>query len=118
MLIVGNSLFAESIAQILATSQSVKLAGTASTMEMALPLLNGNNFDAVVVAGTLAEDIAAICSVLVSAYPDLSIIRADLSTNKVQVITSRCIQARRDDFIAAVSALPKRGNCVDPILAA
>jgi DNA-binding NarL/FixJ family response regulator len=108
--IVGGSLFAEILAQMLATRSgagAVNVIGAAPTLEAALPLLETNSPDAVIVTGS-DETAPAIFGPLLAAFPDLPLIRADLGANQVQVITSQRVAACSSDLLAAIAALPKR----------
>jgi hypothetical protein len=61
-----------------------------------------------VIVASVGETPPAFISQLLSVYPGLSIICADLNTNEVQIITSRRIAARSDDLIKAIRNLPGR----------
>lgn len=105
--IVGNSLFADSLSQMLVSSGAVVITGAASSPEEALPLLETTLPDVVIVADT-GDTERLTCECLLAALPDLSVIRADLSQDYVQVITSQRVGARRSDLLAAIAALSKR----------
>ncbi len=105
--IVGDSLFAEGIAQMLASSGAVEVINAAPTLEAALPLLEAEPPDAVIVAG-IGEATIAIFGPILAAYPDLPIIHADLGADNVRVITSQRVGTRSSDLLAAIAALPKR----------
>lgn len=104
--VVGDSLFAETLIQLLGDSQTVSVIGTAPTPEDALPLLKSQSPDAVIVAVADESIVAAFAPILV-ANPNLPIIHADLNTNQMQVITNQSIDARVSDLLAAIAALPK-----------
>lgn len=106
--VVGESVFAEGITQALTDSGAANVVGTAPSIEAAMLSLQANSLDVLVVAGT-DMDTMADCGVLLTTYPDLPIIRADLSIKKVQVISSRCVEARFSDLLAVIGDLPKRG---------
>lgn len=108
--IVGDSLLAEGLAQMLASYAgvgAVEVIGSAPTLEVALPLLKVKRPDVVIVAGT-DEAATTIFGPLLTTHSDLPIIRADPNADKVQVITSQRIDARSSDLLAAIAALPKR----------
>ena len=105
--IVGCTLFAESIAQMLRDSETVEVVGAASTIETAMLWLEADSADAIIVTGRDRESAGAIGPVF-AAHRDVAIIRADLNTDQLQVITSRCVQARCDDLLAAIASLPKQ----------
>jgi DNA-binding NarL/FixJ family response regulator len=105
--IVGDSLFAETLAQMLASSGAVTVVGSAPTAQQALSSLQLLALDAVLVVSpaTVGE---ATLNPLLAAYPGVPIIRADLNEDYVQVITSQRIGAQRADVLAAILALPHR----------
>ncbi len=104
--IVGDSLFAEGIIQSLASWPTVKVVGQAASIEVAWPLLEASTLDALVVVDIEPPTTTDIGAFL-AAHPNMTIIRTDLSTNQMQVIASRAIQARSSDLLAAISALAK-----------
>jgi DNA-binding NarL/FixJ family response regulator len=105
--IVGDSLFAETLAQMLGKTETVEVIGAAATPETALPLLRLRRPDALILAceGKLRTN--AIGQFLL-ADPGLPLILADLSTDGVQIITSLRIGAHPPDLFAAIAALPRR----------
>ncbi len=105
--IVGDSLFAETLGQILADAQAVDVVGFASTPEAALAVLAKQRPDAVIVAG-VCETPSAVVSQFLSAYPDLTIVCADLNADEVRVISSHWVAARSDDLINAIHQMPIR----------
>lgn len=105
--IVGDSLFAETLAQTLASAESVKVVGSAPTTEAALPQLRDLCPDAVIIVG---EASPAAFGPFLAAYPDTPLIRTDLKTSEAQIIISQNISARSSDLLAAIAALPKRSQ--------
>ena len=106
LFIIGDSLFAETLIQLLAGATTVAVLGIASDMEEALPQVRTLRPDAVIVAGT---DVGQIrLGPLSALLPELPIICADLHDEYVHLITSRRIGARYVDLLAAIQALPKR----------
>lgn len=110
--IVGSSLFAETLAQILGDSQTVTVIGTASTAEEALFSLESQYPDAVIFAEASEVNVSTFVPVMI-AHPDLPIFHADLNTNQVHVITNQSIDARMSDLLAAIEALPRRDTIVE-----
>lgn len=107
LFIIGDSLFAETLTQLLAGATTVAVLGIASDMEEALPQVRTLRPDAVIVAGTDAGQFRL--GLLSALLPELPIICADLHDEYVHLITSRRIGARYVDLLAAIQALPKRG---------
>ena len=105
--IVGDSLFAETLSQMLVNSGDVVIVGTASSPEKALTSIKVEYPDVVIVANT-GEMRHGILDPLLASYPDLPIISADLNQDFMQVITCQRVDARRSDLLAAIAALPKR----------
>ena len=108
--IVGQSLFAEALAQMLTSHDSagaIEIIGSMPTLETALPFIDAEDPDAVIVAGTGQTNTAIFGSTLAT-HPDLPLIWADPDANNIQVITSQCVVARSADLLAAIAALPKR----------
>ena len=110
--IVGSSLFAETLAQVLEDSQTVTVVGTASTSEEALSSLESQYPDAVIFAGANEVNVSTFVPIMI-AHPNLPIFHADLNTNQVQVITNQTIDARMSDLLAAIEALPRRDTTVE-----
>ena len=105
--VVGDSLFADTLIQSLGGSENVAVVGTAPTPEYALPMLKEQNLDAVIVA-VADESVVVDFTPILIANPELAIIRADLSTNQMQVIRNQSINARISDLLSAIADLPKR----------
>jgi chemotaxis response regulator CheB len=107
VVIVGDSLFAESLSQMLAQSDRVEVAACVPTSHAAMTAIDRCRPDAVIVAVT---DRAADHDYgqLIAAQPDLPIVYADVNADSVQVITSHRIGTRTADLITALEELPKR----------
>lgn len=109
VIIVGDSLFAETLSQMLAQSDRVRVAACVPTPGAALSIIATQRPDAVIVAVT---DRAADHDYgqLIAAQPNLPIMYADVNADSVQVITSHLIGARTADLITALTELPKRSK--------
>jgi DNA-binding NarL/FixJ family response regulator len=107
VIIVGDSLFAEALSQMLSRSDQVSVAGCAPTPRAAAALIAAHQLDAVIVAETDRAG-AADYSQLLKDDLDLPIIRANLNMDSVQVITSHRIGTRPADLLTAIAELPKR----------
>lgn len=105
VLVVGNSLFAEAIAQLLSRSEAVDVVGSAADVSAALALAPACQPDAVVVLDD--DDVFDLCPLL-TAYPDLPILRAGLHSDGLRVIRSQRLDARPVDLLAAIQDLPPR----------
>jgi chemotaxis response regulator CheB len=108
VLVIGNSLFAATLTQLLADIPDVVVVAEADSTQTALSLLKSVCPDVVIVAAYGSTSDNAELVGLVVTNPQLPLIRADLTTNTVQVITSRSVSARRDDLLAVLDSLPQR----------
>jgi hypothetical protein len=100
-------MFAESITHLLLGHGAVVVVGSAPTIDLALSSIDVADPDAIIVTSTNGAA-PELYPELVARYPGLAIVTADLGTDKVRVITSQCVQARRADLLAALTGLPKR----------
>ncbi len=105
--IVGDSLFAETMAQLLGRSGALSVVGTAGDVPGALPLLAECQPDLVIVLSSGERDDLDLCPLLTD-YPDLPIVRADLGANDLRIIRSQRLEARAADLLAAIQSLPAR----------
>ncbi|MDI9547124.1 MAG: hypothetical protein QM346_05930 [Chloroflexota bacterium] len=105
--IVGDSLFAETVAQLLGRSSALSMVGTAGDVTGALPLLAVCQPDLVIVLSSGDRYDLDLCPLLTD-YPDLPIVRADLSANELRIIHSQRLEARASDLLAAIRSLPAR----------
>ncbi len=102
--IVGDSLFTDTLRQLLATSEGIVIVGSAPDIDMASSHLMAYTPDLIVVADVGQAD-RSILGPLLSQHPDLPVICADLHHTYVQVITSQRISARREDLLVAIHTL-------------
>lgn len=104
LFIIGSSLFAESLVQILTNEGGVVVIGTAPTPEAAFPTFKSEYPDAVIVAGP-TEISQSILGLLLTTYPDLPVIWADPNAEHMQVITSQHVGANPSDLLAVLKKL-------------
>ncbi len=107
VIIIGDSVFAAALSQMLTQSDRVSVAGCAPTPNAATALIAAHQPDAVIVA-EVDRAVTSDYGQLFAVQPDLPIIRADLNADSVQVITSHRIHARPADLLTAIAELPKR----------
>lgn len=105
--VVGDSLFAESVAELLEHSPALVVVGVAATVAAALVRLDDCQPDLVIVLSSGAGN-GIDLGPLLSRYPDLPILRADLNVNDVRIFRSQRVDARLADLMAAIQALPTR----------
>ena len=99
-------MFADTIINTLSLQELVVVTGTAPTVEMALELMAGAPPDVVIYVDTHGGARDALCT-LTSHYPEMAFIRAELTSGHLRLITSKCIRARSDELVAAITALPR-----------
>lgn len=104
VLIIGESLFTETLTTMLVESEHVDLVDSAPAILQALPMIDHYNPDVIIVVEAGTPDPVNLDQLLVS-HPDLPIIRANPNDTFVQIITSRRIQARRHDLMAVIQSL-------------
>ena len=104
LFIIGSSLFADSLAQILTNEGGVVVIGTAPTPEAAFPTFKSEYPNAVIVAGS-SENSRDILGLLLTTYPDLPVIWADPNAEHMQVVTSQHVGANPKDLLAVLKTL-------------
>ena len=105
--ILGSSLLTDIIMRILDEDQRIMVLGCATTVDEALMALRGHVIDAFIVMGINNQATMRVCPVLAQ-YPDVPILRADISQNQMQLVTSQNIQADPENLLAALATLPRR----------
>ena len=109
VLIVGDMLFAEMLAQLMAQNAAIEVIGAAPDLASVKPFLTQDCPDAVVYARKPNEDDLAF-SRFITENPDLPVLCTELGTNAIQVVISHNIKVRSSsDLIAAIQTLQKRG---------
>ncbi|HHY57589.1 MAG TPA: hypothetical protein GYA08_19360 [Chloroflexi bacterium] len=102
-LMIGDSLFGEAVAQLLRQHSEVVVVCVTATVASALAEIPNCQPDLLIVL----NDACDLCPLL-TAYPDLPILRADLNADDLHLIRSQRIGARTEDLLAAIQALPTR----------
>jgi DNA-binding NarL/FixJ family response regulator len=102
--LIGDSLFTETLAQLLAGEPWIRIAGTAVSPEEALACMATAVPDLAIIAHA-AEGPHESPDLLLDHYPELPLICADLNRDYVQIITSRRVGASRNDLLAAIQDL-------------
>jgi chemotaxis response regulator CheB len=110
VLVIGNSLFAETLTNMLADEPGILVVGEANNPHKTLALIESVCPDVIIVADCVPSETSTELVGLVVTHPHLPLIHADLTTNAVQVITSRSISARRKDLLAVLNSLPQQGE--------
>jgi DNA-binding NarL/FixJ family response regulator len=102
--LIGNSLFTETLAQLLAGEAWIQVAGTAVSPDQALACMTTAVPDLVIMAHAGNGPHESL-DLLLEHYPDMPLICADLNRDYVQIITSRRVGASRHDLLAAIQDL-------------
>jgi hypothetical protein len=108
VLIVGDTLFAENLAKLLAEDTTIHIAGNVASLEDIPPALQAGRLDAVIVAGVdrLPE---TVLSRFLALHPEISVLCTDLDTNDIRVVVNQRLSVRTtSDLLAIISALPRR----------
>jgi DNA-binding NarL/FixJ family response regulator len=109
--LVGDSLFAETLAQLLGGETWIQVAGTAVSPHQALACLATAVPDLVIMAHA-GDGPHESPDFLLEHYPDIPLICADLNRDYVQIITSRRVGASRNALLAAIAIIT--GDTTDP----
>jgi len=105
--IIGDSLFADGVIAALRRVDTVRVIGTASSLEAAASQLSLSHLDVIILVDTTEEDSLTDFGGLVARFPKLPIIRTTLIGNKIQVTTSQCVSASMSELLDAIATLPK-----------
>jgi hypothetical protein len=107
--LIGDSLFVETLAPLLADESWVTVTGTAVSPQDAIATITTDLPHLIILAYTgtahAGSQPAHSPDPLLDHYPDIPIICADLNHDYVQVITSRRVSARRADLLAAIAEI-------------
>ncbi len=101
--LIGDSLFTESLAQMLAEAENVQVVGTAVFPLIDFTAVTKAHPHVIILADAGQHQNTA--TTLLAQFSDIPIIQADLNRDYVQVITSRRVNARRNDLLAAIHEL-------------
>lgn len=101
--LIGDSLFTESLAQIL-VEEHLQIVGTAVSPATSVTAV-ATTFPHIIIVANANENAQADLQPLLSLFPTIPIIYADLNHDYVQIITSRRVGARRTDLLAAIQEL-------------
>jgi hypothetical protein len=102
--LVGDSLFTETLADLLAGETWIQVAGTAVSPDQALACLGTAVPDLVIIAHA-GDGPHESPNLLLEHYPGLPLICADLNRDYLQIITSHRVAASRNDLLAAIRQL-------------
>lgn len=101
--LIGDSLFTETLAQMLSEAESVRIVGTAVFATLDKTAVTQTTPHVIIIADSGQQQ--EISTTLLTHFPDIPIINADLNRDYVQVITSRRVGTRRSDLLTVIQAL-------------
>jgi hypothetical protein len=105
--VIGESMFAETLAQMLACCPDLRVCGSAPTYQAARSQILADQPDVILVASVHSSPNASLTR-FISQHPGTTLIYADLCTNFIQVITSQSIIMRSfGDLLSVLGSLPK-----------
>ena len=104
--VIGESLFATAIVELLAHSTGIEVTGHAEDVTCALPEILASRPDVLLMLGQ-SEQPSDICPIL-AAEPDLPVIRATLHFSGFRLIHSKQVGTRTSDLLTAILELPIR----------
>ena len=107
VLIIGGSLLTNGVLRLLKEDQRFMVLGCVETVDEALQAMGNGAVDALVVMGTDNQTTMRVCPVIAQ-YPEIPILRADISQNHIQLVTSQNIEANPDNLLTVLAALPRR----------
>lgn len=102
--LIGDSLFTESLAQLLSEAENLLVVGTAVSTTIAVTAV-AKAFPHIIIVANASENTQTNLQPLLSIFPTIPIIHTDLNRDYVQIITSRRVSARRTDLLAAIGEL-------------
>lgn len=105
-MIVGDSLFADSLSSMLA-GNGIPVVDVAPTLKAALPLLESTRPDVMIMAEAVATDAAAVAA-LRGTLLNIPLILADLERHYLRLVTSQLICARSTDLLDVIAGLPQQ----------
>lgn len=103
--LIGDSLFTETLAQMLANAVQVQVVGASVFPTWDETAVSHSQPHIIIIAD--AGQHQDITNTLLNQFPDIPIIKADLNQDYVQIITSRRVNARRADLLVAIHELAK-----------
>lgn len=105
--LIGDSLFTESLGQILANAENIRVVGTAVSPASAVTAV-AKVLPRIIIVANTSDNAQTNLQPLLSIFPTVPIIQADLNRDYIQIITSRRVSARRTDLLAAINDLSTR----------
>jgi len=108
VLVLGESLPAESMAFLFKEHEQFDLIGQTKTLSEAEHLLREHQVDVLVLVEN-GRGVNCHLGEMLTKHPELPIVRANIEVDKVQVITSRCLGTRLDEFIQIISSAVVKG---------
>ncbi len=104
VLLVGNSLFADTLRQTLLESEGVSIVGLCTAPAQLPAAIAASNPDAVLVVGS--EQSQGYAEAYLHLQCELPIIYTTLEDDHLTIFTSRRVKAAQSQLMAALTALP------------
>ena len=106
ILIVGDSLFADTLRQMLTSHEQIEVTGACRPVKDLPATIAACGPDAVVLADPCATDLHT--GIWLGIQCDLPIIHTTLTDDHLTIFTSRRVKAAQAQLLAAITALPNR----------
>jgi hypothetical protein len=104
VILVGNSLFAETLQHLFGESAEVEVVDYVASVEQALSSIAAHSPDALIIADN--SDAYLSAELFLPMHCGLSILYASLDGDQVKVFSSRRIKASQSELLSAIAALP------------
>ncbi len=105
VLIVGAELFATALTSLLAEEATVRIVDWVPTIDDALPILNADEVDVIIISAPNEPDISSI-HLRLSICANIKIIKMCLGSDYMDVIIQKRVAADPAELIAIFGALP------------
>ncbi|RCK74666.1 MAG: hypothetical protein ANABAC_1383 [Anaerolineae bacterium] len=107
VLLVGDSLFAETMMQLFTQQPGILVTGISSSLSQAATWLSQYKPQAIIVAAGSNLPESALLQLLLR-YPDLPILLMNLNSSEVLLIHSQRLEARSvQDILTIIASIPK-----------
>lgn len=105
--VIGDSLFAETLTQLLEQREELCIVGVSTSVESAITDVLQEFPDVFVIAESNESYIQNL-TMLLANFPDIPIVCSDLNSNTLQIFSNQRYQARTAELVTAITSLQKR----------
>ena len=105
--VIGDSLFAETLTQLLEQREELCIVGVSRSAESAITENLQDLPDVFVIAGS-NESHKQNLTTLLAKFPDIPVVCSDLNSNFLQIFSNQRYQARTAELVSAITSLQKR----------